>query len=68
MQLVDLVRSYCNGEFSEDVVKGNFVLLYELLDEVLDHGYPQVGAGRWVRGLMPLGCCCRGGAAEGGVR
>lgn len=24
------------------VIKGNFVLIYELLDEVLDHGYPQV--------------------------
>lgn len=41
-RLVDLVRSYCHGEFSEEVVKGNFVLIYELLDEVLDHGYPQV--------------------------
>ena len=65
MQLVDLVRSYCNGEFSEDVVKGNFVLLYELLDEVLDHGYPQVGAGCWALGagidaagvLLPRRCC-----------
>lgn len=42
MQLVDLVRAYCHGEFSEEVVKSNFVLIYELLDEVLDHGYPQV--------------------------
>lgn len=25
------------------VLQGNFVLIYELLDEVLDHGYPQVG-------------------------
>ncbi|KAL4421936.1 hypothetical protein ABPG77_007878 [Micractinium sp. CCAP 211/92] len=41
-RLVDLVKSYCHGEFSEDVIKGNFVLIYELLDEVLDHGYPQV--------------------------
>lgn len=41
-RLVDLVRSYCHGEFSEEVIKGNFVLIYELLDEVLDHGYPQV--------------------------
>lgn len=24
--------------------QGNFVLIYELLDEVLDHGYPQVGS------------------------
>lgn len=26
-------------------LQGNFVLIYELLDEVLDHGYPQVGGG-----------------------
>lgn len=37
------------------MVKGNFVLVYELLDEVLDHGYPQVryrtggGTGRHTR-------------------
>ena len=43
MQLVDLVRSYCNGEFSEQVVKGNFVLIYELLDEVGGCGGPVGG-------------------------
>eukprot|EP00887_Chlorella_sp_A99_P007974 scaffold12.g7974.t1 len=40
-RLADLVRSYCHGELNEEVVKGNFVLIYELLDEVLDFGYPQ---------------------------
>jgi AP-2 complex subunit mu-1 len=39
---VDLIKSYCNNDFSEEVVKGNFVLIYELLDEILDFGYPQV--------------------------
>lgn len=39
---MDLIRSYCKGDFNEDVVKGNFVLIYELLDDVLDHGYPQL--------------------------
>ena len=42
MQLVDLVRSYCSGDFGEEVVKGNFLLILELLDDVLDHGYPQL--------------------------
>jgi len=41
-RLVELIRSYCKGNFNEDVVKGNFVLIYELLDDVLDHGYPQL--------------------------
>lgn len=29
------------GKLNEDNVKNNFVLIYELLDEVLDFGYPQ---------------------------
>lgn len=29
------------GKFDEEAVKNNFVLIYELLDEVLDFGYPQ---------------------------
>lgn len=41
-RLVELIRSYCSGDFGEEVVKGNFVLIYELLDDVLDHGYPQL--------------------------
>ena len=41
-QLVTLFKSYFGGEFSELSIKGNFVLIYELLDETLDFGYPQV--------------------------
>ncbi|KAK2800676.1 hypothetical protein FQN50_008060 [Emmonsiellopsis sp. PD_5] len=29
------------GKFDEEAVKNNFVLVYELLDEILDFGYPQ---------------------------
>ncbi|KAK0836679.1 clathrin associated protein complex medium subunit [Friedmanniomyces endolithicus] len=29
------------GRFDEEAVKSNFVMVYELLDEVLDFGYPQ---------------------------
>ena len=29
------------GKISEENVKNNFVLIYELLDEILDFGYPQ---------------------------
>ncbi|RMD42511.1 hypothetical protein DV735_g2613, partial [Chaetothyriales sp. CBS 134920] len=29
------------GKLDEDAVKNNFVLIYELLDEILDFGYPQ---------------------------
>lgn len=40
-QLVALFRSYFNA-FDEDALRNNFVLTYELLDEVMDFGFPQV--------------------------
>ncbi|KAL6233856.1 hypothetical protein BDW75DRAFT_214106 [Aspergillus navahoensis] len=39
-RLVLLGKSYF-GKFDEEAVKNNFVLIYELLDEILDFGYPQ---------------------------
>ena len=41
-QVVSLCKAYFGGEFSEQSIKGNFVLIYELLDEIMDFGYPQV--------------------------
>ncbi|ETO29144.1 hypothetical protein RFI_07982 [Reticulomyxa filosa] len=34
--------TYFNGSFNEQALRSNFVLVYELLDEVMDHGYPQI--------------------------
>ena len=34
------MQDYC-GLLSEEAVRKNFVLIYELLDEVVDYGYPQ---------------------------
>jgi hypothetical protein len=42
MQLVDLFRSYFEGALNENSVKRNFVLIYELLDETMDFGFPQL--------------------------
>ncbi|EFQ88036.1 hypothetical protein PTT_16248 [Pyrenophora teres f. teres 0-1] len=39
-RLVGLGKAYF-GKFDEEAVKNNFVLVYELLDEILDFGYPQ---------------------------
>lgn len=41
-QIASLLQSYFGGECNEQAIKNNFVLIYELLDEVLDFGYPQV--------------------------
>ena len=35
-----MFKDYC-GTLSEESIRKNFVLLYELLDEMLDFGYPQ---------------------------
>ncbi|SMR59500.1 unnamed protein product [Zymoseptoria tritici ST99CH_3D1] len=39
-KLVSLGKSYF-GRFDDEAVKSNFVMVYELLDEILDFGYPQ---------------------------
>lgn len=36
-----MFKDYC-GTLSEESIRKNFILLYELLDELLDYGYPQV--------------------------
>ena len=35
-------RAYFDGEFNEATVRKHFSLIYELLDEVMDYGYPQI--------------------------
>ena len=54
-QIVTLFKSYFGGEFSEQSIKGNFVLIYELLDETLDFGFPQARRmkGRHVHACLP---------------
>uniref|UniRef100_A0A183CDT8 MHD domain-containing protein n=1 Tax=Globodera pallida TaxID=36090 RepID=A0A183CDT8_GLOPA len=39
-RFADTMQSYF-GKLNEENVKNNFVLIYELLDEILDFGYPQ---------------------------
>lgn len=41
-QLVILCKAYFNGDFSENSIRKNFVLIYELLDEIMDFGLPQI--------------------------
>ena len=40
--LITLGKAYFNGEFNENQVRKNFALIYELLDEVMDFGLPQI--------------------------
>lgn len=36
-----IIKDFC-GILSEEVLRKNFVLIYEILDEVMDYGYPQL--------------------------
>jgi len=40
LKVVEIFQNYF-GKISEENVKNNFVLIYELLDEIVDFGYPQ---------------------------
>lgn len=39
-RIAKIVKDYC-GELNEDILRTNFILVYELLDEIIDLGYPQ---------------------------
>ncbi len=43
---MELFRSYFEGALDEGSVKRNFTLIYELLDEAMDFGFPQVRSSR----------------------
>lgn len=43
-KLTEVFKVYFGGTIDEEAVRNNFVLIYELLDETMDHGYPQLTA------------------------
>eukprot|EP01041_Mallomonas_annulata_P001485 gene1484-2855_t len=41
IQKVRILKSYLGDNFDEQSIQSNFTLIYELLDETMDYGYPQ---------------------------
>jgi len=47
MMVISFMHSLCNifkqyfQQLEEESIRDNFVIIYELLDEIMDHGYPQ---------------------------
>ena len=39
---VKVLKGYFGGVLNENILKKNFVLVYEILDEIMDFGYPQI--------------------------
>ena len=52
-KLKDILIDYFNV-LEEETVKDNFVLIYELLDEIMDHGYPQITEGKILKDLIMI--------------
>ena len=40
-QMIRIFKAYFGAKVDEGAIRNGFTLVYELLDEVLDHGYPQ---------------------------
>lgn len=41
LQFVRIIKSYLGEKFTDEDLKANFTLVYELFDETMDYGYPQ---------------------------
>ena len=53
-RLVEIMKEYF-GTLEEESIRDNFVLIYELLDEVMDHGYPQVAEAKVLKEYITQG-------------
>lgn len=40
-QIIKVIKDFC-GVLSEESIRKNFVLIYEIIDEMMDFGYPQL--------------------------
>jgi len=72
-RVAQLIKDYCGG-VTEDIVRRNFTLIYEILDEVVDYGHPQETAAEKVKVFVfnspaPLGSVAEQAiaAAKGGM-
>lgn len=41
-QLIKILKAYLGEDFDENHMRNNMTLIYELMDETMDFGYPQV--------------------------
>ena len=68
LQLDGIFKEYFGKKYNEESIRDNFTLVYELLDETIDHGYPQncaidvlkmfINLGQLNVGFSLLSMCC----------
>lgn len=66
-QKVRILKSYLGEEFDDESVQGSFTLVYELLDETMDYGYPQNCSIDVLRLYINLGSVIQEGVAKEGA-
>jgi AP-2 complex subunit mu-1 len=54
-QKMRIMKSYLGEDFDDEAVQGSFTLIYELLDETMDYGYPQTTSIDLLRLYINLG-------------
>eukprot|EP00640_Fibrocapsa_japonica_P004375 CAMPEP_0113951424 /NCGR_PEP_ID=MMETSP1339-20121228/86044_1 /TAXON_ID=94617 /ORGANISM="Fibrocapsa japonica" /LENGTH=228 /DNA_ID=CAMNT_0000959665 /DNA_START=39 /DNA_END=722 /DNA_ORIENTATION=- /assembly_acc=CAM_ASM_000762 len=54
-QKIRILKAYFSDTFEEGAVRNNMTLIYELMDETLDFGYPQIMAIDVLRSFINLG-------------
>ncbi|ANQ08396.1 Uncharacterized protein PCOAH_00025130 [Plasmodium coatneyi] len=50
-RVVKIVKDFC-GHISEEVIRANFILIYEIVDEIIDYGYIQNSNTESIRHLV----------------
>lgn len=50
-RMIKVFRDYC-GIINEESIRKNFVLIYEIIDEMIDYGHPQLVTTEQVKGFI----------------
>eukprot|EP00602_Paraphysomonas_sp_CaronLab_P004173 CAMPEP_0185025046 /NCGR_PEP_ID=MMETSP1103-20130426/8155_1 /TAXON_ID=36769 /ORGANISM="Paraphysomonas bandaiensis, Strain Caron Lab Isolate" /LENGTH=344 /DNA_ID=CAMNT_0027558159 /DNA_START=369 /DNA_END=1403 /DNA_ORIENTATION=+ len=61
------MKSYLGEDFNDESVQGSFTLIYELLDETMDYGYPQNCSIDVLRLYINLGSVIQEGVSKEGA-
>ncbi|KAI4838322.1 AP-4 complex subunit mu [Plasmodium brasilianum] len=50
-RLLKVFKDFC-GQINEEIIRANFILIYEIIDEVIDYGYIQNSNTEYIRNLI----------------
>eukprot|EP00461_Guttulinopsis_vulgaris_P002595 UN02596 len=62
---INVFSAYFGKKFCEESLRNHFVIIYELLDEMMDNGVPQLTAVNHLKGAIALGSVKGDGLAFG---